>query len=256
MIELVIARHGFPERANFIMSRPHGHEHFTFLHFFSPMKIRIDGKTVITKPHACIIYSPKFPQYFSSEQTFEHDWIHFCGINEEYIKDFGLKLNAVFYPERHEFITRLTRELQIEHDSDYSDKNRMIKCLFEQLFIKLSRSENSSRFENLSSSLLSALHFSRESIFSSLNQKRSVKSMADSVGLSESRFYAVYKSVFGTSPLNDIITAKTEVAKNLLLNSDKKISAIAKELGYNNVTHFTRQFKKRTGMSPDKYKKS
>ena len=90
----------------------------------------------------------------------------------------------------------------------------------------------------------------------SLNQKHTVKFMADGVGLSESRFFSVYKSFFGISPMDDLINARIDLAKNLLSGSDKKIYAIAQELGYAEVTHFIRQFKKRTGISPSKYRKS
>ena len=56
--------------------------------------------------------------------------------------------------------------------------------------------------------------------------------------------------------MDDIINAKIDLAKNLLLSSEQKISLIAKSLGYSDVTHFIRQFKAKTGVSPSKFRKS
>jgi len=74
-------------------------------------------------------------------------------------------------------------------------------------------------------------------------------------GLSESRFFSLYKRIFGISPTLDLINAKITAAKNLLLSTDEKIEAISHALGYDNVTHFIRQFKSRVGKSPSAYRK-
>lgn len=256
MLKIVAIRHSYPEGANFTINRTRGHENYTFLHFVQPVKMLIKGETFVTQPHACIIYEPRFPQYFHSEQPFEHDWIHFDGISSEKIVSLGLPLNEVFYPSQHEFITQLTREMQIEQNAENTNKQRMIECIFDELLIKLQRSAFGQIPEPIPVSLVSALRVVREKVFLSLNQKHTVKSMADGVGLSESRFFSVYKSFFGISPMDDLINARIDLAKNLLLGSDKKIYAIAQELGYAEVTHFIRQFRKRTGISPSKYRKS
>lgn len=51
--------------------------------------------------------------------------------------------------------------------------------------------------------------------------------------------------------LNDI---RIEKAKELLSKSDKKMYAIAKAVGYDNVKYFFRIFKRKTGMTPEQYR--
>ena len=80
--------------------------------------------------------------------------------------------------------------------------------------------------------------------------------MAGRVGLSKSRFYTIYKNIYGNSPIDDLIRARIDSAKNALQFSSTSISEIAENLGYNNLTHFMRQFKGMTGMIPDQYRKS
>ncbi|MEI0735875.1 AraC family transcriptional regulator [Paenibacillus sp. JTLBN-2024] len=52
-----------------------------------------------------------------------------------------------------------------------------------------------------------------------------------------------------------MINGRLEHAKYLLDNSSLPIAAIAKMCGYENDTHFMRQFKKFVGETPSGYKK-
>ena len=256
MISIVAARHSYPEPAGFYINRPKGHANWTFLHFYTPMTVKINGKTIKTQPHACIIYKPGFKQFFSSNQPLIHDWIHFDVENEDFLNHYQLQANCIFYPQQHEFITRLTREIENERNESFYAKQELLSIKMQEFFIKLHRSIKGQVADRIPVALGSALKTLRENIFLSLDKTYSVSSLAKQVGLSESRFYAVYKSFFGISPTEDIIFAKIESAKNALLGSDLKISVIASELGYNDVTHFIRQFKKRTGKTPNEYRNS
>lgn len=51
-----------------------------------------------------------------------------------------------------------------------------------------------------------------------------------------------------------IETRKLIEAKNLLMHTDKTVSEIGYELGYNEKAYFTRVFKKRTGQTPTEFK--
>jgi len=79
--------------------------------------------------------------------------------------------------------------------------------------------------------------------------------MAAEVGFSKSRFYNIYKSIYGITPTADLIEARVNSARNMLLSTSKKIEDISYLLGYENTTHFIRQFKKWTGYSPAAYRK-
>jgi AraC-like DNA-binding protein len=51
-----------------------------------------------------------------------------------------------------------------------------------------------------------------------------------------------------------IETRKLIEAKNLLLNSDKTISEIGYELGFNEKSYFTNVFKKKSGQTPSEFR--
>lgn len=51
-----------------------------------------------------------------------------------------------------------------------------------------------------------------------------------------------------------LIQYRLKKAKTLLENKDMKISFIAFEVGYNDVSHFIQSFKKSYGLTPEEYR--
>jgi AraC-like DNA-binding protein len=83
-------------------------------------------------------------------------------------------------------------------------------------------------------------------IYSSLT----VEELAKLCHLSLSSFKREFKSVFNDSPNNYINTQKLKRAKELLELSDKRVSEIAYEVGYDDPSYFTRLFKKAFNIIP------
>jgi YesN/AraC family two-component response regulator len=66
----------------------------------------------------------------------------------------------------------------------------------------------------------------------------------------------IFKEETGESPINYLIKIRLEKAKDILLNSDSgSIKNIANQVGYDDVYHFSKLFKKYYGISPLYYKK-
>ena len=101
MIELSQLRHAYPERTLYI-DRQHGHPEYTFLHFFTSMKLTYNGKSIITEPHSVIIFRPGTPQHFESDTPMIHDWIHFHGDMEPILQNISLELDTLYYPSQTE----------------------------------------------------------------------------------------------------------------------------------------------------------
>ena len=64
----------------------------------------------------------------------------------------------------------------------------------------------------------------------------------------------ISQSAFGKSVTEIIETRKLIEARNLLLNTAKTVSEIGYDLGYNEKSHFTKVFRKRTGVTPTEYR--
>jgi len=78
--------------------------------------------------------------------------------------------------------------------------------------------------------------------------------VAEEYGISKSYFMRLYKKQFGTTFNDDWINWKIEKAKNLLKTSNTPLKKIAFECGYDEISHFMRQFKDKTGMTAMQYR--
>ncbi len=82
----------------------------------------------------------------------------------------------------------------------------------------------------------------------------SVDYFADKVNLSSHYFSDVLKKETGRSAKDHINDYVIELAKNQLLGTNKSVSEIAYDLGFNYPHYFTRLFKNKTGYTPSEYK--
>jgi len=71
-----------------------------------------------------------------------------------------------------------------------------------------------------------------------------------------SRFYLIriFKDCMGKSPYDYLLDIRIENAKLLLARGNISITDICHECGFNNMSHFIRTFKKKTGITPSRYK--
>lgn len=256
MLEVTRIRHAWPEKAGFTIDRKQGYPEYTFLHFFNSVELLVDGKMVKTRPHACIMYNIHTPQRIVSTQPLTHDWIHFRGDLDDVFLVFGLEYDKLYYPTKADFITRIVQEMEYERYSSKRYGEELINAKTAELFINLFRSCANELSPGVDSSTNDRFRNLRSEMFQNLGRQWTVEGMAKSVGLSKSRFYTIYRRIYGNSPTDDLIRARIDSAQNLLLFGDASVSRIAEELGYNNLTHFMRQFKMLTGTSPEKFRKA
>lgn len=80
-----------------------------------------------------------------------------------------------------------------------------------------------------------------------------VQECADRLSLSPNYFSDLMKRETGETPHEHIQRFLIERAKKALTDSDKTVSEVAYELGFNYTHHLSRLFKKATGMSPTEY---
>jgi len=78
--------------------------------------------------------------------------------------------------------------------------------------------------------------------------------IADEIGLSPKYVSRLYKDATGSSITDTISRTRMEKAKELLLDTDLKISDIAERIGIHSRTTFLRLFKKHEGVSPMDYR--
>lgn len=84
----------------------------------------------------------------------------------------------------------------------------------------------------------------------------SLSALCEQFSISRTHLCNIFKEGFSKSPVNYWIEAKIRLAKKLLREGNMNITQISEYLGYSSIHHFTRMFKRATGLSPTAYKKS
>lgn len=87
------------------------------------------------------------------------------------------------------------------------------------------------------------------------NPELSLGSVAGYIGLNEKYFSSRFTKEEGTTFSNYLTEVRIRKARELMDKTDLKMYEISQQVGYNNVEHFTRVFKKVCRVSPGSYRK-
>ncbi|MFC5405742.1 helix-turn-helix domain-containing protein [Cohnella soli] len=86
-----------------------------------------------------------------------------------------------------------------------------------------------------------------------LQESLSIEKMAERAHMSPSYFSALFKRRFGRSPHRYLIDMRIEHAKELLSGASLTRDEIASYCGFSDIHHFSKMFRKITGMTPGEW---
>lgn len=107
------------------------------------------------------------------------------------------------------------------------------------------------RQQQISSKVLNALNY----IGTKLQEKLTVEFLAARASLSSDYFSRLFLRETGQRPLIYIQQKRIERAQFLLVTTDLTLSVVASETGFEDISYFSRLFKKVTGHTPGGYKR-
>jgi AraC-like DNA-binding protein len=99
-----------------------------------------------------------------------------------------------------------------------------------------------------SNRILESMHYIR----AHHSRKLSVEELARQVAMSSSHFAHRFRAVVRISPMRYLREVRLDRARTLLLENGARVSDVALQVGFESPAHFTREFKRRYGMSPSK----
>lgn len=253
-------------------SNYHDHDFTEFTYILSGKgKYLVDGETydveagdiIMCNPgvkHKNIMVNPKEPtvEFFAGFTDF-----HFRNMpaNSIILKDNGHVLHTSALTKQE--ISKHCYEMIAENDSSQVGKYFMLKAHLMQILLLIVReiteeedvNQKSCNFESYNKS------YAVKRIINYLNEnyenKISLDKIAHNMYLSPVYISKIFKEETGESPINYLIKIRLEKAKDILETSDSgSIKNIANSVGYDDVYHFSKLFKKYYGISPLHYKKT
>jgi AraC family transcriptional regulator of arabinose operon len=157
--------------------------------------------------------------------------------------------------EDHSIINNMMLELLTEIFSPGGRKAATIDAMTNAMFHKFSElylaQKNNTDSTNHYRQMLAGL---RKQLLSFSSVSVSTEQIAQDMHISRSYLEHMYKRFFGVTMQQDMITGRISYAGQLLRTTNYTISRVATVCGYDNLEHFSRQFKKVMKCSPRQYR--
>lgn len=241
---------------DFKIQMPQGSEDYLVLLVKTPAIFTIDGEDVITQKNSFMLYKKGTPHFYRAYGTqFSNDWFDFVLSEEEfeYIKSLDIPFDKVIPLGDINDLSLIIKNMCFEKYSANKYKEDTIQLYMRLFFLKLSEKINAIE-DNNTSSLYEKMSVIRANIYIMPYNEWNVEGMAHSLTMSKSYFQHLYKQIFNTTVIEDVIKSRIEHAKYLLATTDISVIKIAEMCGYTCTAHFMRQFKSRTGMTATQYR--
>jgi len=127
-----------------------------------------------------------------------------------------------------------------------------VQELLYHLFHKLSHRENTSQ-KAVNNADAEKLLVARNIILAEISEPPSISSLAINVAMSETKLKQLFKQTFGDTIYNYYQKVRMEEAAFLLKQSGYSVSEVGYQLGFSNLSHFSRLFERHYGITPKKY---
>lgn len=115
--------------------------------------------------------------------------------------------------------------------------------------------EHMEKKENYSASSQARLQLMMQYIHQKFAYNISLSDIADQAKVSKSTALNLFQRYLGISPVTYLINYRLQEAAKLLASTEKKVTVISKDTGFDNVDYFCKAFKKYYKLTPTKYRK-
>lgn len=95
----------------------------------------------------------------------------------------------------------------------------------------------------------------KEQLLKNLQHDWTIEEMSQNVELSIPHFQKLFRAETGIAPIAYLRDLRLEKARELLETKFYRLKQIGFEVGMSNDSHFTRDFKKKYGVTPTEYRK-
>lgn len=234
-----------------LVDRPAGTGDRLLMLFYQPVRLRVgDDETATSGPTLRLWREGAGHWYGNTETRWLHSWIHFhgsdipallaaAGLEEEFC--IGWRDIRLF----ESYLSLIYREIT----GGFTPDSRLLRNHIASLFLEIARAGGGST-RRIPEPWLEV----RRRIDSAPEQDLDLTRLAATVNLSVPAFSAGFRRYFGTSPIRCLIDGRMELARHLLRGSSLSIKEIGARCGYGDPLHFSRMFRRRTGLSPSAFR--
>ncbi len=224
--------------------------------------LNIKGKSYVAEKGDVVLYRPDEPQdyQFKKSDNSHNYWVHFSGTTcESIFKENNLEdIYIVKLSHTSEIEYLLSKMCYYYHIGGFNRDTICNGLLIAVLGLvgqyNISASNKGPKYANNKNQQLISEVLSQFRLNDVI--KMNITDCAKYCNMSETHFSRKFKEIMGVSPQQFMTNAKLERAQQLLFYTDKSISNIAIEVGYEDPNYFSRIFKKHFNVTPKEYRDS
>lgn len=152
-------------------------------------------------------------------------------------------------------VSHFIDSLAVYFDNPVLVSAELITLKLKELILLLLQSDQATSVAELFARLFTAREVNvKETVQAHLFSNLSVTELATLSGLSLSSFKREFQKLFNDTPANYIKTKRIAEAQKLLQVTSLSVSEVCYQVGFNDVSHFTKVFKAHVGFSPVAYR--
>jgi len=231
-----------------IINRPDGTADYLFMLFHDPVTVRIKGRANRLEPGSLMMW-PRGAghDYGWKEHEWDHTWIHFDGSwAGEKIKECDIDLGTVLLLKNPVAMENCLWRLYAELTNHQQPDPVILKNIFHNWLRELMRDAE----EGFALFVPEKIRQVKQYLDQHARTRITLTELAEKAGMSIPHLSAEFKRCYGDSPINYLIGLRLRQARYLLLDRQLQITEIARRVGYEDIFHFSKLFKKHFGVSP------
>ena len=129
-------------------------------------------------------------------------------------------------------------------------EGKVLELLAMQLTQLTTNCDGRATFTKLKPKEIDRIHDAREILLQDFDRPPSIKTLAQTVGISDRKLQQGFKEIYGTTVFNYLHNYRLEQARLMLREGDLSVATVANNIGYTHLGHFSAAFKRKFGITP------
>jgi AraC family transcriptional regulator, arabinose operon regulatory protein len=237
-----------------LVDRPHGTDDYLLMHFHTPVAVHHDGAIRSYPAHTFFLWTPGHRHTFGHlRRPWVHSWMHAGGAAlERAIGAASIPLDRPvafadsYAVDRH--LENIFSELTTYGAPDADIVESYVRIWIRSLDREIRPQSGSAR---LPTRLLSVIRY----IEANIAGRITLADLAHQSLLSVSRFSSEFRKHLRASPIEYVLHLRLRHALHLLRDRNLQVARVSERVGFSDPFYFSRQFRRRYGVSPQDYRK-
>jgi AraC-like DNA-binding protein len=217
----------------------------------------LGGNYILEPNMALIIYCDNLHMYKTYGDCWEFKWFHFNGTSakEHYklLNGDGLNIITIKEPSMFEdMLKELPPCFNINDITSNIKFSNTITNIISYLIINRFTHANDKKYTEHKKDIDAVVDY----IQKNYSEKVILDDLVKIACMSKFYFLRLFKNHIGVSPYDYLLNYRINKAKKLLRTTELTVGEICSQVGFNDYTHFIREFKKIVGTTPLRYRRN